>query len=87
VELKLLIPLKGVFTTHLVEHFYGFCIIFLQFCKKVDYYSRYKVPPPQPPGSIVAQVKDPFIKQSYYLTVYQGREAFFGMGLGEVSAV
>jgi len=38
-------------------------------------------------GSVVAQVKDPFIKQSYYLTVYQGGEAFLGMGLGEGSAV
>jgi hypothetical protein len=38
-------------------------------------------------GSMVAQVKEPFIKQSYYLTIYQGGEAFLGMGLGEGSAV
>jgi hypothetical protein len=36
---------------------------------------------------MVAQVKYPFIKQSYYLTLYQGGEAYLGMGLGEGSAV
>jgi hypothetical protein len=36
---------------------------------------------------MVAQVKEPFIKQSYYLTLYQGGEALLGMGLGEGSAV
>jgi len=65
-----------------VEHIYGFCIIFLQFCKKVDYSSRQFFS-----GSVVAQVKEPFIKQSYYLTVYQDGEALLGMGLGEDSAV
>jgi len=82
VELKLLIPLEGVFSKHLVEHIHGFCIIFLQFCKKVDYYSRQFFS-----GSVIAQVKESLIKQSYYLTLYQGGEALLSMGLGEGSAV
>ena len=81
-ELKLLIPLESVFSIHLVEHIYGFCIIFIQFCKKVDYSSR-----PFFSGCVVAQIKEPFIKQSIYLTIYQDGEALLGMGLGEGSTV
>ena len=39
------------------------------------------------PGSMFAQVKEPFIKQSYFLTLYQCGEALLGMGMGEGSAV
>ena len=65
-------PLEGVFSIHLVEHIFSFArkLIITQ-----DIVFS---------GSMAAQVKEPFIKQSYYFTLYQGGDAFLGMGLEKV---